>query len=136
VLPREGAASVDPPDSRFSPGRNSHDGFRRRHRSRDILAATSSSSDAVFTAAVGTEANLSGLADMLNRGMGVTDLKPELVGARKATSVWGRLADTDNAQCYIGSKAQVSLEDGLQPVPWWSQQTNTPVKALQTSMPR
>jgi len=103
----------------------------------NILAAKSSASDAVFNVASGTETSLSQLADTLARVMSITDLRPELVPARKATPVSRRLADTDNAQRYIGFKAQISLEDGLrQLVQWWSQETRTPVKGFQPTMAR
>ena len=65
--------------------------------------------------------------------MGV-DLPPEYGPARKATPVWRRLADVKKAERQIGFRSKVSLEEGLrQLVLWWSKETGTVVKGLQTS---
>jgi UDP-glucose 4-epimerase len=97
----------------------------------NALAAKSAVTDEVFNIGSGTETSLNELAAALGRVMGV-DLKPEYGPTRKATPVWRRLADVSGAEREIGFKAKVSLEEGLrQLVQWWSQETRTPVKALQ-----
>jgi UDP-glucose 4-epimerase len=97
----------------------------------NLRAANSTITDDVLNIASGTETSLTELATVLGRVMGV-ELPPEYGPARKATPVWRRLADVNKAKRQIGFTAKVSLEDGLrQLVEWWSQETNTPVKALQ-----
>jgi UDP-glucose 4-epimerase len=98
--------------------------------SANVKAAYSSVTDEVFNVASGTETSLSELATALGRVMGV-DLPAEHGPARKATPVFRRLAEVDNAYRQIGFKATVPLEEGLrQLVRWWSQETNTPVKGF------
>jgi UDP-glucose 4-epimerase len=86
----------------------------------------------VLNVASGTETSLNELAATLGRVMGV-DRVPEHGPARKATPVWRRLADTEKAERQLGFKTTVSLEEGLrQLVDWWSQETKTPVGAMQS----
>jgi UDP-glucose 4-epimerase len=96
----------------------------------NLMAANSSITDDVLNIASGTETSLNELAATLGRVMGV-DLPPEYGPARKATPVWRRLADVRKAECRIGFRTKVSLEEGLRRlVQWWSQETNTPVPGL------
>lgn len=84
------------------------------------IAASSSITDQVINIASGTETSLTELAETLGRVMGV-ELPPEYGPARKATPVWRRLADVEQAKRRLGFQAQVSLEDGLRNlVRWWS----------------
>jgi nucleoside-diphosphate-sugar epimerase len=77
---------------------------------------------------------LTELAALLGRVMGV-DRPAEYGPERKATPIWRRLADVTKAERQIGFKANVSLEEGLrQLVQWWSRETKTPVKGLQSSV--
>lgn len=96
----------------------------------NLMAANSSITDDVLNIASGTETSLTELAATLGKVMGV-DLAPEYGPARKATPVWRRLADVNQAERRIGFKTSVSLEAGLeQLVRWWSKETNTPVPGL------
>jgi len=84
------------------------------------IAANSSITDDVINIASGTETSLTELAETLGKVMGV-NLPPEYGPARKATPVWRRLADVEQAKRRLGFQAQVSLEEGLQRlVQWWT----------------
>ncbi len=97
----------------------------------NLMAANSFLTDEVLNIASGTETSLTELAAALGRVMGV-HLAPEYGPERKATPVWRRLADVNEAERQIGFKAEVSLEDGLRElVKWWSRETKTPVPGLQ-----
>jgi nucleoside-diphosphate-sugar epimerase len=98
----------------------------------NLNAANSSITDDVLNIASGTETSLTELATTLGRVMGV-ERPPEFGPERKATPVWRRLADVTKAESAIGFKTEVSLEEGLrQLVQWWSRETKTPVKGLQS----
>jgi len=100
----------------------------------NVKAANSSITDDVLNIASGTETSLTELAALLGRVMGV-DRPAEYGPERKATPIWRRLADVTKAERQIGFKANVSLEEGLrQLVQWWSRETKTPVKGLQSSV--
>jgi UDP-glucose 4-epimerase len=100
----------------------------------NLCAANSSLTDEVLNVASGTETSLAELAAALGRVMGV-DLPAEYGPERKATPVRRRLADVTKAERLIGFTAAVSLEGGLrQLVDWWSRETGTPVKGLQSNV--
>jgi UDP-glucose 4-epimerase len=102
----------------------------------NLCAANSQFTDEVLNVASGTETSLTELAETLGRVMGV-DLPVEYGPERKATPVRRRLADVSKAERLTGFTAEVSLEDGLrQLVEWWSRETDTPVKALHSSVSR
>jgi UDP-glucose 4-epimerase len=86
----------------------------------NILALQSEVEDDVFNVASGTETSLNELAATLLRVMG-SNLQPEYGPERKVNPVSRRLADTTKAECLLGFRSTVDLEQGLQRlVAWWS----------------
>lgn len=86
----------------------------------NILALQSDVEDDVFNVASGTETSLNQLAATLLRVMG-SSLQPEHGPERKVNPVSRRLADTTKAECLLGFRSTVDLEQGLQRlVAWWS----------------
>jgi UDP-glucose 4-epimerase len=91
----------------------------------NILAASSTVTDAVYNVASGVETSLTDLAQMLLDVM-QSPMQPSHADARKINPVSRRLAATDRAQDEIGFRAQVRLEDGLRSlVAWWQQERAT-----------
>lgn len=85
----------------------------------NVLASRATASDMVFNVASGCETSLNGLAHSLLKVMG-SDLKPEYGPERKVNAVSRRLADTSQAEKFLGFRAQVQLEEGLRRlVEWW-----------------
>lgn len=85
----------------------------------NLLAASSSATDAVYNVASGTETSLNELARTLLQVMDA-DLEPEYGPARSVNAVPRRLADTSRAAEDLGFRAQVGLADGLSRlVAWW-----------------
>ncbi|MBE2223199.1 MAG: NAD-dependent epimerase/dehydratase family protein [Anaerolineae bacterium] len=95
----------------------------------NILAAQSDVTDEVFNVASGTETSLNELAHTLLKIMG-SDLQPEYGPERKVNPVPRRLASTKNAEEKLGFKAQVSLEEGMERlVAWWQESRTETVPA-------
>jgi UDP-glucose 4-epimerase len=91
----------------------------------NILAASSTVTDAVYNVASGVETSLTDLARMLLEVM-QSPMQPSHADARKINPVSRRLAATDLAQDEIGFRAQVGLEEGLRSlVAWWQQERAT-----------
>ena len=85
----------------------------------NILAATSSVTDAVFNVASGTETSLNDLADILLDAMS-SSLRPIHEPARKVNPVARRLAATEKAARELAFTAEISIEDGTRDlVAWW-----------------
>jgi len=85
----------------------------------NILAATSSATDAVFNVASGTETSLNDLADILLDAMS-SSLRPIHEPARKVNPVARRLAATEKAARELEFTAEISIEDGMRNlVAWW-----------------
>jgi UDP-glucose 4-epimerase len=88
----------------------------------NILAASSTVTDAVYNVASGVETSLTDLARMLLDVM-QSPMQPSHADARKINPVSRRLAATDRARAEIGFRAQVGLEEGLRSlVAWWQQE--------------
>jgi UDP-glucose 4-epimerase len=85
----------------------------------NIFALESDLEDNVFNIASGVETSLNELAHALLKVMG-SDLQPEYGPERKVNPVSRRLADTANAESFLGFRAAVGLEEGLtRLVEWW-----------------
>ena len=85
----------------------------------NILAATSSATDAVFNVASGTETSLNDLADILLDAMS-SSLRPIHEPARKVNPVARRLAATEKAARDLEFTSEISIEDGMRDlVAWW-----------------
>jgi UDP-glucose 4-epimerase len=93
----------------------------------NLIAAKSSITDDVLNIASGTETSLGELAAALGRVMGV-ERTPEYGPARKVNPVSRRLAEVSKAECLLGFRTQVSLEEGLgKLVEWWSKECSAQV---------
>jgi UDP-glucose 4-epimerase len=85
----------------------------------NMLAVSSTASDAVFNVGTGVETSLSQLADLLLAVMG-SNLQPRRAAARRINPVSRRVASVEAAQQAMGFRAEVRLEDGLRDlVAWW-----------------
>jgi UDP-glucose 4-epimerase len=85
----------------------------------NILAAASSVSGKVFKVGAGVETSLNELAGALARVMG-SDLRPAHGPERAVNPVRRRLADTSQAERFLGFRAEIPLETGLRRlVGWW-----------------
>jgi UDP-glucose 4-epimerase len=85
----------------------------------NMLAVSSSATDAVFNVGTGVETSLSQLAELLLSVMG-SNLRPQHAEARRINPVPRRVASTADAQRQLGYQAEVRLEDGLRDlVAWW-----------------
>jgi UDP-glucose 4-epimerase len=88
----------------------------------NLLAASSTATDAVFNVGSGVETSLNTLADTLLAVMG-SPLRPQHAPPRKVNAVSRRLASIDAAQARLGYRPEISLEDGLRSlVAWWHEQ--------------
>lgn len=91
----------------------------------NILAATASSSDAVFNIGSGTETSLLDLAKLLLKTMQRPHLKSQFAAERKINSVSRRLAGTEAARRSLGFEATISLDRGLADlVEWWRSESS------------
>lgn len=85
----------------------------------NVLAAESTSSDAVFNIGAGRETSLNDLALALLRAMG-SNLRPEYRAERTVNPVSRRLADISRARALLGFEAEVGLDEGLRRlIEWW-----------------
>jgi UDP-glucose 4-epimerase len=85
----------------------------------NMLAMSSSATDAVFNVGTGVETSLTQLAELLLSVMGST-LHPQHAEARRINPVPRRVASTDGASQALGFRAEVRLEEGLRDlVAWW-----------------
>jgi UDP-glucose 4-epimerase len=85
----------------------------------NMLAVSSTASDAVFNVGTGVETSLSELADRLLAVMG-SSLRPQRAEARRINPVPRRVASVEAAERALGFRAEVRLEDGLRDlVAWW-----------------
>jgi UDP-glucose 4-epimerase len=85
----------------------------------NLLAASSSVTDAVINVGSGREVSLRQLADLLLSAMG-SELEPVHGPARAVNSVARRAADTTAAKALLGFEATIPLEAGLRDlVDWW-----------------
>jgi UDP-glucose 4-epimerase len=91
----------------------------------NVLALQSDSVDDVFNVASGIETSLRGLAAALNRVMG-GKLEPEHGPERSVNPVARRLASIEKAQRVLGFRATVGLDEGLERLVRWWQQSSDP----------
>lgn len=85
----------------------------------NILALQSDLADDVVNVASGTETSLRDLASALLKVM-ASDLQPEYGPERSVNPVPRRLASTEKAECMLGFRPTVGLEEGLcRLVGWW-----------------
>lgn len=89
----------------------------------NILAAQSDATDEVFNIGRGEETSLNGLAAALLKVMG-SDLTPEYGPARKVNPVPRRLADVSRAADKLGFVAKIGIEEGLDRLVKWWQETS------------
>ena len=88
----------------------------------NLLAASSTATDAVFNVGSGVETSLNTLADTLLAVMG-SPLRPRHAPPRRVNAVSRRLASIDAAQARLGYRPEISLGDGLRSlVAWWHEQ--------------
>jgi UDP-glucose 4-epimerase len=91
----------------------------------NILAAQSNVTDQVFNIASGVETSLNELLVALLQVMD-SSLVPEYLEERKINPVPRRLADTRNAEQWLGFRARVPLIEGLSRlVSWWQTEQST-----------
>ncbi len=95
----------------------------------NVLALASDVSGDVFNVARGEETSLRELAETLLKIMN-SDLDIEFAEERSVNPVSRRLADTSKAERLLDFRADVSLEEGLDRlVKWWQQTRTTAVEA-------
>jgi UDP-glucose 4-epimerase len=91
----------------------------------NVLALASDLADDVFNIASGTETSLNELAAALAKVMG-SDVAPVHGPERSINPVPRRLASTERAQRMLGFNATIGLEQGLQRlVEWWQETRET-----------
>jgi len=97
----------------------------------NMLAMSSTVTDAVFNVGTGIETSLSQLADRLLEVMDST-LQPQHAEARRINPVPRRVASTESAWRDLGFRAEVRLEDGLRDlVAWWRRERSAAKIAVQ-----
>jgi len=97
----------------------------------NMLAMSSTVTDAVFNVGTGIETSLSQLADRLLEAMNST-LQPQHAEARRINPVPRRVASTESAWRDLGFRAEVRLEDGLRDlVAWWRRERSAAKIAVQ-----
>ena len=86
----------------------------------NILGAKANISDEVVNIARGTETSLLELAQSLAKAMGRHEINPEFAPERSVNPVPRRLASTAKAECLLGFRAAIQIEEGLRElVDWW-----------------
>jgi UDP-glucose 4-epimerase len=97
----------------------------------NMLAVSSTASDAVFNVGTGVETSLSQLADRLLAVMG-SSLRPQRAEARRINPVPRRVASIEAAERALGFRAEVRLEDGLRDlVAWWRRERSAAKTSVQ-----
>jgi UDP-glucose 4-epimerase len=91
----------------------------------NVLALGGDAQDEVFNVASGTETSLRELAAALGKVMGA-ELAPVYGPERSVNPVPRRLASTEKAQRLLGFRATIGLDQGLQRLVHWWQNTREP----------
>jgi len=84
----------------------------------NVLAAQSDVTDEVFNVGTGTQTSLNQLCDLL-LALTNSSVRPEYREARKVANVQARRAAIEKASRFLGFRASMSLQDGLQELIRW-----------------